>query len=71
MGLIKFLASTAGRWTRGFAGAALLIWGLTGNIIALTIIGAVVAAAGIFDFCLFAPLFGKAFAGPKLRSQLK
>jgi hypothetical protein len=71
MTLIKFLASTAGRWTRAIAGVALVVWGIFGNLAVLVIVGAVVAAAGIFDFCIFAPLFGKSFNGTKLREQTK
>ncbi|MFM6967584.1 MAG: YgaP-like transmembrane domain [Microbacteriaceae bacterium] len=69
MFLLKFLGSTVGRWTRGIAGAVLLIWGLTANLVVLTILGAVVAAAGLFDFCIFAPLAGKSFNGTKFREQ--
>lgn len=71
MALINFLASSAGRWTRGIAGIALVVWGIAGNLVVLIVVGAVVAAAGIFDFCIFAPLFGKSFNGPKLREQTK
>jgi hypothetical protein len=71
MSLIKFLGSTAGRWVRALAGLALLIWGIAGSMVVLTVIGGVVAAAGIFDFCIFAPLFKKPFSGKKLRASFK
>lgn len=74
-GLFNFLASTAGRWTRGIAGLALviigiwLIQGAWGWIVA--IIGLVPLAAGLFDFCVFAPLFGLPFNGPRLRESVR
>lgn len=69
--LIKFLASTSGRLVRIVAGAALIAWGLmglggtTGVIVA--VVGAVPLLAGVFDFCVFAPLFGAPLSGPKIR----
>ena len=71
MALLKFLGSQAGRWVRGIAGVALIVWGVSANLIILTILGAVVAAAGIFDFCIFAPLAGKSMNGKKFREQTK
>jgi hypothetical protein len=71
----KFIASPAGRLTRVVAGAALIVWGywgLTGTTgIIVAIIGAVPLLAGLFDFCVFAPLFGKPFNGPALRKNVK
>lgn len=70
--IISFLASTPGRLVRVAAGLALIIWGIagpggiTGTIVAL--IGAVPLAAGVFDFCVFAPLFGAPFSGPRIRA---
>jgi hypothetical protein len=71
MSLIKFLGSTAGRWVRAIAGLALVIWGVSAGMTVLTVIGPVVAAAGVFDFCIFAPLFKKPFNGKKLRASFK
>jgi hypothetical protein len=72
----KFLASRNGRIVRIVVGAALiLIGGLlpdqnrTVGII-LIIVGLVPLLAGIFDVCVFAPLFGKPFNGKKLRGSL-
>ena len=69
--LIKFLASTAGRIVRILAGIALIVWGLAGLGgtvgIVLAVIGAVPLLAGIFDFCVFAPLFGNPLSGKKIR----
>lgn len=70
---VTFMNSTTGRTVRILAGVALIAWGLlglggmTGAIVA--IIGAVPLLAGLFDFCVFAPLFGCPISGPKIRSQ--
>lgn len=71
--LVKFLASTTGRIVRIVAGIALIAWGLmglsgpAGYIVA--VVGAVPLLAGLFDFCIFAPLFGAPLSGPKIRAQ--
>ena len=70
--MVKFLASTPGRITRVVAGIVLVVWGLmglggtTGTIVA--IVGLVPLVAGLFDFCVFAPLFGAPLSGPKIRA---
>ena len=69
---VKFMASTAGRIARGVVGILLIAWGLlgiggTGGII-LAIVGLLPLVAGLFDFCVFAPLFGAPLSGPKIRS---
>jgi len=70
--LIKFLASSTGRGVRAVAGVALLLWGMmglggtTGMVVA--VIGLVPLLAGLFDFCVFAPLFGAPLSGPKIRA---
>ena len=70
----RFIASPLGRWIRIIAGAALIVvgvlwvqgtWGWV-----LAIIGLVPLGAGVFDRCVFAPLFGLPFVGPKLRQKL-
>ena len=69
---VKFMASPAGRIVRIVAGAALIAWGLlgiggtTGVIVA--VVGAVPLLAGLFDFCVFAPLFGNPLSGKKIRA---
>lgn len=69
---VTFMASGAGRAVRIIAGVALILIGLlvvkesTGIIIA--IIGVLPLAAGLFDFCIFAPLFGAPLSGPKIRA---
>lgn len=69
---VKFMASTAGRITRVVAGLALIAWGLLGITgttgIIVAVIGALPLAAGLFDFCVFAPLFGAPLSGPKIRA---
>jgi hypothetical protein len=71
MGIIKFLGSTAGRWTRGIVGIALAGLGIAlgGWWFILAAVGVVVFLAGALDFCLFAPLLGKPFNGSKLRAS--
>jgi hypothetical protein len=71
MVILKFLGSTPGRWVRGILGVALLVLGawLGGFWWILAVVGALVAAAGIFDFCMLAPLAGKPFSGPKFRAS--
>ncbi|MFW6069287.1 MAG: YgaP family membrane protein [Chloroflexota bacterium] len=70
---IAFMASPAGRFTRIVAGIALIAWavlGLSGiATIVVAVIGAVPLLAGLFDFCIFAPLFGAPFSGPQIRGQ--
>jgi len=65
MEFARFMSSSFGRILRFVAGVALVVLGLTavhgiGGII-LVIVGLVVAAAGLFNFCIFAPLFGGPF----------
>jgi hypothetical protein len=70
--LISFMASTTGRIVRIVAGVALIAWGLlslggtTGIVVA--VVGALPLLAGLFDFCVFAPLFGCPLSGPKIRA---
>jgi Inner membrane protein YgaP-like, transmembrane domain len=71
MGFARFMSSLAGRLLRIVAGIALIVIGLavvhgTGGII-LAVIGLVPLVAGIFNFCVFAPLFG----GPFLAKDIK
>ncbi len=66
------MASTAGRVTRVVAGLALSAWGLLGiggtAGIVVAVVGLVPLLAGLFDFCVFAPLFGAPLSGPQIRS---
>jgi hypothetical protein len=52
--------------TRVIAWGMLGLGGTTGLVVA--IICAVPLLAGLFDFCLFAPLFGAPLSGPKIRA---
>lgn len=67
----KFMASPIGRLVRIVAGVILIavgLWAVKGTAgIIVAIIGLLPLAAGVFDVCLFAPLFGKPFSGSKIR----
>ena len=70
---VKFMASTTGRIVRVIAGLALILWGILGlggtvGII-VAVIGAVPLLAGLFDFCVFAPLFGNPLSGKEIRAE--
>jgi hypothetical protein len=70
---VKFMASPAGRITRIVAGLVLIALGLfvvhsTIGTIILVVVGLVPLLAGLFDFCVFAPLFGAPMSGPKIRA---
>jgi len=58
---VKFMASPAGRIARDVAGIVLVALGhfmhSVGGII-VAVVGLVPLIAGLFDFCVFAPLFG-------------
>jgi hypothetical protein len=73
--VFRFLASSAGRVVRAVAGLALIVVGIAviGGLVGwiLAIVGLVPLAAGLFDRCVFAPLFGLPFAGPSLRQKLE
>ena len=68
---VTFMNSTTGRIVRIVAGIALIAWGLlglggsTGMVVA--VIGLAPLLAGLFDFCLFAPLFSCPIRGSKIR----
>jgi hypothetical protein len=70
--IVSFMASPAGRITRVVAGLALVAWGLLGLTgatgIVVAVVGLVPLLAGLFDFCVFAPLFGAPASGAKIRA---
>ena len=70
---VKFMASTTGRITRIVAGVALIAWGLLGLTgtagIIVVVIGLVPLLAGLFDVCVFAPLFRNPFRGAEIRQE--
>ncbi len=73
MGFSKFMSGGLGRGLRIIAGLALIVIGLfsvsgTGGLI-LAVVGAVPLMAGIFDVCLFAPLFGGPLKGADARAK--
>lgn len=77
MGFVKFMASGAGRALRIVAGLALIIGGLALAFVAsnqalgvvLAVIGLLPLGAGMFDFCVFAPIFGASLRGMKIRAS--
>jgi len=74
-GFFRFIASPTGRVVRVVAGLVLIVVGIwlvqgVGRWI-LTIVGLVPLAAGVFDWCVFAPLFRLPFIGPSLRRALE
>lgn len=69
---VSFMASTTGRIVRIVAGIALIVVGVllmngVGGII-VAVIGLLPLVAGLFDFCVFAPLFGNPLSGPRIRA---
>jgi hypothetical protein len=56
------------------AGIALIAFGLLGlqgtSGIIVAVIGAVPLLARLFDFCVFAPLFGCPLSGPNIRAPI-
>ena len=79
MAFASFMSSTAGRLLRIVVGLGLITWGiylimvasnlLTG--ISLVVVGLLPFVAGLFDFCIFAPLFRAPFSGAKVRAYTK
>jgi uncharacterized membrane protein HdeD (DUF308 family) len=70
---VKFMASPAGRITRIIAGIVLILLGVFARVdltvgTILIVVGLVPLAAGLFDICLIAPLFGAPMSGPKIRA---
>ena len=70
---VKFMASPAGRITRIVAGLVLIALGLlvvhnTVGTFVLVLLGLLPLLAGIFDFCVFGPLFGNPMSGAKIRA---
>lgn len=76
MKFVGFMSSAAGRVTRGVAGLVIIAAGislyLTGSVTAgaiVAIVGLVPFFAGVFDVCLFAPLFGCPLSGATARQR--
>jgi hypothetical protein len=75
MGFAQFMSSGLGRGLRIVAGIILIAVGLavvggTGGIM-LAVVGLVPLLAGVFDVCLFAPLFGAPLKGADVRARAK
>lgn len=71
--VVRFLASSAGRWTRIVAGLVIVIVALAageGGWKALALIGLIPIAAGAADFCLLGPLMKRPLRGPALRRSM-
>ena len=74
-GFFVFLSSPLGRLARIIDGATLILIGLfifqgtLGSV--LMIVGVALLLAGVFDFCVLAPLFGLPFRGARLRQSLE
>ena len=70
---VSFMSSSAGRVARVVGGIALIgagliaVGGVGGYVIAA--LGLIPLAAGLFDFCLFAPIFRVPFSGEKIRGM--
>jgi hypothetical protein len=70
----RFMANNRGRLLRIILGGILVIWGLLLYAQVnwpLTIIGFIPLFAGLFDFCVFAPVFGYPINGNKLRKRVR
>jgi hypothetical protein len=69
---VKFLVLPIGRIVRVVVGLALIAGGLlvlggaAGIVVA--VVGAVPLLAGVFDLCVFAPLFGYSISGSRTRA---
>jgi len=71
---ITFMISPTGRAVRLIAGIVLVAWGLLGITgvagAVIAVVGAVPLLAGLFDLCVFAPLFGASLKGAEIRSNV-
>lgn len=72
MSFVSFMRSSAGRGIRIVAGVVLMVVGIAigGTVgVVLVVVGVVPLAAGLFNFCLFAPLFGLDLRGRRRRTD--
>lgn len=68
----QFMASTAGRVTRGVIGIALIVAGLpVGGVVGwvLGAFGVVLLAAGLFDFCVITGLIDNIWSEREVRAR--
>lgn len=72
MEFTRFMAGKAGRGVRIVAGVALIVVGIvvggTGGIV-VAVVGVLPLATGLFDVCLFAPLFHAPLRGREVRAS--
>ena len=73
MGLVRFMASGAGRLLRVVAGVVLIVVGFmvvkgTGGWI-VAVVGLIAFASGAVNFCLLGPLMGGPFWGSALKKR--
>lgn len=75
MALLRFLASTPGRWFRGVLGVVVIVLAVVLAVTVsawwwlLAVLGLVFLGAGAFDVCPLAVLAGKPVSGPKFRAS--
>ena len=76
MTFVSFMSSAAGRMLRMVAGLIIVAVGVSLSLAGIVTVGVIVAIvglvpflAGVFDVCLFAPLFGAPFSGAKARAH--
>jgi hypothetical protein len=71
MDFVRSLSSPAGRVLRALLGVAMIVLGavLGGGWYVLAVVGLLPLAAGVFDFCLIAPLLHRPMASNKLRAN--
>jgi len=71
---VRFMSSPTGRVARVVGGGALIGAGLigAGGVAGYTMaaLGVVPLAAGLLDFCVFAPFFRTPFRGAKIRAMM-
>ena len=68
----QFMASTGGRITRGAIGIALIFAGVLVGAVAGWVVGAfgaVLLAAGLFDFCVITGLIDNIWSGREVRAR--
>lgn len=74
IGLFKFLGGSSGRVVQGIAGSLLILlalsWMDTTQGAIVGVIGLTLLACGVFDVCVFGPLFGYPFTGHSLRKEV-
>ncbi len=79
MGFVSCMSSAPGRVLRIVVGLGLIGWGLslvflassTAIGIILAVVGLLPFVAGLFDMCVFAPLFGAPMNGASVRASAK